>query len=99
MKPFYAKLHPPRANFAQTMSAAEVLLMQQHGAYLREFSGKGWLVAFGPVADPQGFFGIAIWELPDGEDAAALCANDPLIKSNQGFRYEIHPMPSIVTRK
>lgn len=80
------------------MTAAEQQLMQQHGAYLRGFSEKHWLVAFGPVADPQGFFGVAIWEVPEGTDVAALLAEDPTIKSGLGFRYELHPMPNLVTR-
>jgi uncharacterized protein YciI len=99
MKAFYAKLHPPRPDFAQTFSAAEVILMQQHGAYLRTFVQKHWLVAFGPVADPAAFFGIALWEVPDEVDVVAICAADPVIKANLGLRYEIHSMPNIVTRR
>ncbi len=99
MKSSYARLHAPRPDFAKTLSAAEVILMQEHGAYLRTFAAKGWLVAFGPVADPTGFFGVAIWEVPDDVDVTALCAADPVIKSGLGFRYEIHAMPSLVTRK
>jgi hypothetical protein len=55
-------------------------------------------VAFGPVADPGGAFGVAVWEVPDEVDVAAICAADPTIKSGTGFRYEIHPMPALVTR-
>jgi hypothetical protein len=56
-------------------------------------------VAFGPVAAPQGAFGVGLWEVPDDADVAAICAGDPVIKSGSGFRYELHPMPSLVTRK
>jgi hypothetical protein len=56
-------------------------------------------VVFGPVADPAGAYGIAVWELPDDADLAAICAADPVIKSGLGFRYEIHPMPRAVIRK
>lgn len=81
------------------MTPAEGLLMQQHAAYLHGFSVKGWAVVYGPVADPHGFFGIGIWELPDEADINAICADDPTIKSDLGFRYEIHPMPKAVVRK
>lgn len=99
MKMYYCKLHGPRADFARTMTPAELKLMQEHSAYLRAFAAQGWAVAFGPVADPAGAFGVGIWEVPDGTDLAAICAEDPTIKAELGFRYEMHPMPSLVTRK
>ena len=98
MKFFYTRLHGPRADFARTMTPAEGSLMREHSAYLRAFAEKRWAVAFGPVADPQGAFGVGLWEVPDDVDVAAICAADPVIKSGSGFRYELHPMPSLVTR-
>jgi len=82
----------------QTMTPAEGALMREHGGYWRQFLGKRWVVGFGPVADPKGAFGIGLWELPDGEDINALCAADPVIRAGTGFRYEIHPMPSLLSR-
>lgn len=73
--------------------------MQQHANYLQKFSAKGWAVVYGPVADPQGFFGVGIWELPDEADIHAICTGDPTIQSDVGFRYEIHPMPRAVVRR
>ncbi len=96
MKYYFCKLHAPRPTFAQTMTPAEGKLMAEHGAYLRTFPGA---VAFGPVADPAGFYGVGIWELPDEADIKAICDGDPTIKSGLGFRYEIHPMPQVVIRK
>ncbi len=98
MKCYYAKLHGPRPDFAQTMTPAELKVLMEHGAYLRGFAAKRWAVAFGPVADPQGAFGVGLWEVPDEVDVRVLCAEDPAIKSGLGFRYEIHPMPSLVAR-
>jgi len=98
MPAYYCKLHAPRSDFAQTMSPAERQIMLDHSAYLSGFSTKGWLVAFGPVADPQGFFGVAIWQVPDGTGVAALLAEDPVIKAGIGARYETHPMASLNTR-
>ena len=99
MKYFFAKLHPPRADFPRTMTPDELALMQQHAAYIRTFAEKRWAVAFGPVADPQGTYGIGVWEVPDEVDVAALSAEDPVIKANRGFRYEVHPMMSMIARK
>ncbi len=98
MKAYYSKLHAPRADFAQTMTPREIKLMQEHGAYLRGYANRGWAVAFGPVADSQGHFGVGLWETPDEVDVAAILAEDPVIKSGTGFRYELHPMPGLVTR-
>ena len=99
MKYFFTKLHPPRPTFAQDMTPAEGLIMQQHVVYLSAFSEKGWAIVYGPVADPAGFFGVVVWELPDDADLKAICAEDPTVKSNSGFRYEVHPMPRAVVRK
>ncbi len=99
MKYFYARLNAPRTDFARTMTTAEGKLMQEHATYLQGFAEKRWAVAYGPVADPRGAFGVALWEVPDDADLAAICAGDPVIKSGQGFHYELHPMPRLVTRK
>ncbi len=99
MKYFFAKLLGPRPTFPQDMSPAEAKVMAEHVAYLAAYSAKGWAIVYGPVADPRGYFGIGVWELPDTEDIHAICAADPTIKSGLGFRYEIHPMPRAVARK
>jgi uncharacterized protein YciI len=98
MKYFYTKLHPPRPDFPQTITPAEMALMREHSAYLREFAAKRWVVAFGPVADPAGAFGVGLWEVPDDVDVEAIGAADPVIRAGLGFRYELHRMPSLVTR-
>lgn len=98
MKYWFCKLHAPRPDFAATITPAEQQLMREHAAYLQAFAAKGWALAFGPVADPAASYGVALWTLPDREDIGAICAADPVIKSGLGFRYEIHPMPVLVTR-
>jgi uncharacterized protein YciI len=98
VKYFFCKLHAPRPTFATDMTPAEREVMANHVAYLKAFSEKRQAIVYGPVADPAGAFGIAIWELPDEVDIHAICAGDPTIKSGLGFRYEIHPMPRAVAR-
>lgn len=95
MKYFFGKLHAPRPDVAQKMTPAEGRLMQEHGAFLRSFAGKGWAMAFGPVADPKGSFGIGLWTLPAAENIQAICDGDPVIKAGLGFRYETHSLPSL----
>ena len=96
MKYYFIKLLPPRPDFMQTMTEAERAIMGAHQAYWRPLAEKGWAVAYGPVADPQGGFGAGFWALPDDQDALALANDDPAIKAAAGFRVEIAPMPALV---
>jgi len=68
--------------------------MQEHD--WRIFAEKGWAVAYGPVADQRGGYGVGIWTLPEGIDPKPLMDNDPTIKAGAGFSYEISPMPNLV---
>ena len=99
MKYYFIKLMPPRADFMQTMGDTELAIMRAHQAYWRVFADKGWAVAYGPVADPAGGFGAGFWALPDDVDPVPLTNDDPAIKANAGFRYEIAPMPALVMGK
>ena len=96
MKHYFIKLLPPRLDFMQSMTEAERSLMGAHQAYWRPLAEKGWAVAYGPVADPAGGFGAGFWTLPDDQDPALLAGDDPVIKADAGFRYEILPMPGLV---
>jgi hypothetical protein len=59
---------------------------------------RGLVAAFGLVADPSGAYGVGLLTLDDNGDAQALTSNDPPMKANRGFAYEIHPMPGAVVR-
>lgn len=93
MKTFFCKLIAPRPSFTQDMTAAEGKLMQEHGAYWREWMAKGHIVSFGLVADPLGAYGIGIVEFEDEARVRSFTDNDPTVRSGQGFRFDIHPMP------
>ena len=72
--------------------------MQQHVAYWTELAQHGIAVAFGPVADPSGGYGIGIVELDDHADVHDLEKDDPTVASRLGFKYEIYPMLTAVFR-
>jgi hypothetical protein len=95
---FFFRLIPPRTTFAQDITPSEAQLMQAHALYWRQLMDKGHVAAFGLVADPGGAYGIGVVEMADAEQAAACAANDPTIKADVGFRYEVHPMPRAVVR-
>ena len=82
----------------QDITPAEMKLMQEHAAYWRAFSEKGIAIVFGPVADPKGGWGALILETESEAAAHAMTANDPVIKANAGFSFDVCPMPSAVVR-
>jgi uncharacterized protein YciI len=89
---FFCRLNPPRPDFATTMSEAERALMGQHAAYLAALQQKGTVVVFGPVGDPKGAWGLGILECADETEAKAITGSDPVVKSGQGFAYDVAPM-------
>ena len=99
MKYFFCKLTPPRPTFMVDMTDAERQLMGQHVAYWSVLAANGSAIVFGPVADPQGGYGVAVIEAPDEAAVRDLSTHDPVIKAKAGFSYVIHPMPQVVLRK
>ena len=93
---YFFKLIPPRPTFPADITPAEAELMKQHVVYWRGKMAEGQMLAFGPVADPKGTFGIGIIRLDEGADFQSVAANDPVVAAGVGFRCEIHPMPSLV---
>jgi uncharacterized protein YciI len=93
---FLYRLNCPRPTFPADMTPAEADLMEQHGAYWADLLAEGRVIAFGPVADPRGAYGIAILRLSDDADPNALALADPAIKAGAGFTFEVHPMPQVV---
>jgi uncharacterized protein YbjT (DUF2867 family) len=93
---FLCRLLPPRPTFMQDMTADERAIMEEHGRYWRGKLGEGDAIAFGPVADPAGAWGLGLIEARDDSELKAIQDGDPAIKSNLGFRYESLPMPRLV---
>jgi uncharacterized protein len=93
---FLCKLVPPRPSFPFDMSAAEADLMQRHAIYWREQMDNGRAIAFGPVLDPKGAWGVALAEVAGEREVDALTRGDPVMRGNYGFSFEIYPMPSLI---
>jgi len=94
---FVCRLIPPRPSFAFDMTEAERELMGRHGAYLRHWAEEGSAVLFGPVADPKGPWGLGIFEVADEVRIQAITADDPVIRADGGFSYEILPIMQAVS--
>jgi uncharacterized protein YciI len=95
MAHFFCKLLGPRPTFPADMTAEERAVMGEHQQYLKEQLDRGTVVLFGPVMDPKGAFGIAVIDVPDMDAAQRFTADDPTIRSQRGFKYEISPMRAI----
>ncbi len=93
------KLIAPRVTFAQDMTDAEAQVLKVHSEYWTDLAARGVAVVFGPVLDPKGSWGLAIVEAKDEVKVRAIGTEDPAVKSQFGFKFEVYPMLQVVTRK
>lgn len=92
MATFVLRLKAPRPNFALDMTDAEREIMGRHAAHWRPYVERGQMVAFGPVLDDEGSFGLAVLEADDEEEVRAFAAQDPVVTTGTA-RFVIGQMP------
>jgi uncharacterized protein len=88
---YFLRLLPPRPTFVQDMTDSERALMGEHAAYARTVFESGKLLAYGPVFDPEGSFGMAILQVDNDDELESFIANDPTILAGLN-RYTYAPM-------
>jgi hypothetical protein len=93
---FLCRLIPPRTDFMATMTAEERGIMVAHVGYWSGKVATGNALAFGPVADPAGGYGIGIIKVDDPAEMEALRAADPAMQADIGFSYDVLPMPRLI---
>lgn len=93
---FLCRLIPPRGDFMTTMTPDERSVMLAHVGYWTQQVTTGNALVFGPVADPNGGYGIGIIKVADMAEMEALRDADPAMQAGIGFRYDILPMPRVV---
>ncbi|HEY7971204.1 MAG TPA: YciI family protein [Candidatus Limnocylindrales bacterium] len=82
-------IHPPRENFAATMTDEEKAVWSVHFERFERLLAEGTIVLVGPTLG-QVNTGIAILEAPDEEAARRIMDEDPVIAG--GFaRGELRP--------
>jgi len=91
-KHFFVKLIPPRATFIMDMTDGEKAIMQQHVLYWGQLLEKGNAIAYGPVMDPKGGYGVGIICVNSDDELQQLIANDPAKGLN---RFEYAPMRAV----
>ena len=96
MKYFLCRLVPPRSTFATDTTAKEAEAMQRHLAYWKGQADRGTAIAFGPVADPKGGWGVGIVAVEDDDELLRLQNDDPAIRAEIGMKYEVYPMPTVM---
>jgi hypothetical protein len=98
MQYFLFKLIPPRPTFPMDMSSDEAAIMQEHFAYWRGLLAQNRVVVYGPVMDPAGTYGVAVLEVEDEPAARDVGKNDPAIRADAGFSFQLLSMPDTQVR-
>ena len=71
-------IHPPRENFADTMTEEEQAVWGVHFVRFQRMLAEGSLVLVGPTLGRHNI-GIAIFEAPDEGSARRIMEEDPVI--------------------
>jgi hypothetical protein len=90
---FFVKTQNPRPTFHLDMTPGEREVMQRHAAYWTEKAAQGIAIAFGPVMDPKGVYGIGVYQVRDEAEMRWLLDQDP---ANGLLKYEVAPMARVV---
>jgi len=75
-------IHPPRDDFAATMTEAEAEVWGRHWARIQQLFDEGTVVLVGPTLGKHNT-GICVFEAPDEAAARAFMEGDPTIA--EGF--------------
>ena len=83
---FFIRTNNPRPTFHLDITPAERETMTNHVAYWTEPAREGISIVFGPVADPQGFYGIGVYRVADEEQMRRLLDDDPASRARAHAR-------------
>jgi uncharacterized protein len=89
----FVRTNNPRPTFHLDMSDEERRVMESHVAYWSEEARQGVAIAFGPVADPAGVYGIGVYQVDDSAHMQRMLDSDP---AKGLLSYEVFEMPRAV---
>ena len=90
---FFIKTQNPRPTFHLDMTTEERSIMQRHVAYWSEKATQGIAIAYGPVMDPKGVYGIGVYKVGDETEMHELLKHDP---ANGLLQYKVLPMANAI---
>jgi len=61
------------------MTDDEQLAMAQHMAYWQDLLAQGRVVVYGPVADPEGVWGMGVLRAADRAEVLTIAERDPSV--------------------
>ena len=96
MPHFFCKLVAPRPTFPFDMNESEKVVMAEHAAYWAAMCREGAVLVYGPVMDPDGPFGMGVFEGTDEAEIRRRIDADPVMKANLGFKIEIAQMRALI---
>lgn len=99
MATFLYRLTPPRPSFPADITPDEGAAMQRHFAYWGEQMAAGRALVVGPVADPDGTYGIAILDAESHAAASSICDADPVLAAGLGFSSSLYAMPDALVKR
>jgi len=82
-------LHPPRDDFAATMTAEEEAVWAEHFQRLQLLLANGQLILAGPTLGTVNT-GLAIFDAPDEQAARQVMEEDPVVRGGYA-RGELRP--------
>ena len=82
-------IHPPREDFAATMTEEDQAVWGVHFERLQRLTAEGVMVLVGPTLGRHNT-GIAIFEAPDEETARRIMEEDPVVAGGYA-RAELRP--------
>jgi uncharacterized protein YciI len=89
---FFVKLIPNRNTFPGDITPEEQQIMGGHAAYWTGLMHQKKVIAFGPVFDPAGVYGMGVVEVEDEAELRSLLDRDPAVVLNH---YEFFPMRAV----
>jgi len=78
---FFYKLIAPRPDFHLTMNEIERTTMNEHKDYWAGLFNNKNVIVYGPVFDPDGVYGMAVFVAEDDEEATSIKNDDPAVAS------------------
>jgi uncharacterized protein YciI len=82
-------IHPPREDFAETMTAEEQSVWAEHFQRLQQLLADGQLIIAGPTLGTVNT-GVAVFEAADEQAARQVMDDDPIISGGYA-RGELRP--------